>query len=432
MPKKLIIQGDQELSGKIKISGAKNSATKLMIASLLTEEEVRLDNVPHIGDVDITAEICKAVGAQIKKGKHTLMLSTPKITNTKVTEQTSKNRLSVLAIPALLHRAGEAELPVVGGDKIGARPVNYHIEALQKMGAKIKETAEGYSAHTDGLRGADIWLEYPSVGATESVILAGVLAKGRTVIHNAATEPEVSELIMMLQKMGAIVEPRAHQVIIIDGVRKLNGAEHTVMADRLEAAAYALLGIATGGEVFVEGARHAHLMPLLNSLHKIGAGFKVHETGIRFSRDSEKLHAAEITTDVWPGFSTDWQQPMAVLLTQAHGQSIINETVYENRFEYTKTLNRMGADIKVFDVREKQKSKKFRGSFYNQSAKIIGPTPLRGTKITIPDIRAGMAQLIAAFIAKGESEITGIEHLLRGYDELLTKLRSLGAKFSVK
>lgn len=428
MAKSLIISGGQKLSGAVRISGAKNSVTKLMVASLLTDAPVNLYNVPHIGDVEITAEICRAVGAKITKKPHQLELCTPQIKSTQVKEQTSKNRLSVLTIPALLHRTGKAQLPVVGGDNIGARPVNFHIEALKKMGASITETKGGYLAETSGLRGADIWLKYPSVGATENIILAGVLARGRTVIHNAATEPEVTELVMMLQKMGAIIELRAHQVIIIEGVKKLGGTEYSVMPDRLEAAAYGIIAIATGGEIFVEEARQEHLVTLLNSIRKLGAEFVIEKTGIRF-KGGQNLKAIEITTDVWPGFSTDWQQPMAVLLTQSKGRSIINETVYENRFEYIKTLNRMGANIKIFDARKTNSDKQFRGSFYNQSAEIVGPTPLSATQIAIPDIRAGMAQVIAALIAKGESEITGIEHLLRGYDDFLLKLKSIGAKF---
>ncbi|MBI3983842.1 UDP-N-acetylglucosamine 1-carboxyvinyltransferase [Candidatus Microgenomates bacterium] len=434
MTGQLIITGGRPLEGEVAASGAKNSVTKLMIASLLTNEPVVLYNVPRIGDVDITREICEQIGSQVTQEDHTLTLHAPSVAATQVKEQTSKNRLSVLAIAPLLHRAGEAKLPVVGGDRIGARPVNYHIEALRRMGAEIQETPEGYRATASKLHGTPVSLPYPSVGATENILLTAVLAKGRTEIRNAATEPEVTELVMLLQRMGAIIEFGANRLIIIDGVDRLHGTAYTVMNDRLETASYGMLALATGGKITVTNSHQTHLVTFLNAVRRMGADYRITDRAITFSRARRQLKAITVTTAVWPGFSSDWQQPLGVLLTQATGRSVIHETVYEHRFEYTKTLNRMGAQIEIFDARKQDPGliTEFAGTHYDQSAAITGPTALHGTEIEIPDIRAGMAYIIAALTAQGTSTITGIEHLLRGYEDPLSKLKAVGADFKAE
>lgn len=431
MPQKLIIHGGRPLHGQVTISGAKNSVTKLMVASLLTDEKVVLYNVPHIGDVDITREIIAQIGSQVELEEHVLTIRTPKIANTRVKELHRKNRISVLALGPLLHRAGEAFLPIVGGDDIGARPVNYHVAALKQMGVTVKETPGGYEARAKNIRGTEVTLPFPSVGATENIILTAVLARGRTIIRGAATEPEVLDLVMLLQRMGAIIEFRANRVVIIDGVDKLRGASYSVIPDRLEAASYGAAALATRGKIQVNKARQEDLITFLNTVRRIGADYTVNDNGITFARNGKELRSVAVKTDVWPGFVTDWQQPLAVLLTQAHGKSVIHETIYESRFEYTKTLNKMGADIELFDARDKGLADKFADSHYRQSAAIRGPTPLKAAKINIPDIRAGMAYVIAALTAEGDSEITGVEHLLRGYDDILDKLRGVGADFEV-
>lgn len=435
MIEKLIITGGQPLNGEVTISGAKNSATKLMIASLLTDEPVVLYNMPHIGDVEITKDIIEQLGAKVKFGDHTVEIETKQIKNTEVAEQTRKNRISVLALGPLLHRAGEAKLPIVGGDNIGARPVNYHLEGLRTMGAEIEETPEGYTARAESLKGTEITLPFPSVGATENILLAAVLAKGRTRIHNAATEPEVNDLVMLLQRMGAIIEYRANRGIVIDGVDRLHGTAYTVMPDRLEAASYASAAIATGGKILVKGARQQDMVTFLNTVRRLGAIYHISADGITFKRDNgHGLKAVSIKTDVWPGFSTDWQQPLAVALTQANGKSVIHETVYEDRFGYTESLVEMGADIELFDAREKglSESLKLEGTHYAQSAAITGPVELSPGNIEIPDIRAGMAYVIAALTAKGQSTLTGVDHLMRGYDDLLGKLEGIEAIFETE
>lgn len=244
---KLTITGGKPLHGTVQIGGAKNAVSKMMMASLLTDEPVALHNCPDIAEVDITAEICEAVGSKISRHGSTLSIHTPEIKATKVSAQTRRNRLSVLALGPLLHRAGHAELPLAHGDAIGPRPVNWHVGSLRQMGAVIDDTNHTYIAHTEGLHGATINLPFPTVMGTENIILAATLAKGRTFIHNAAIEPEIMDLIKMLQQMGAIIEFRANRVIIIDGVNRLHGVEYTVMPDRMEAASFALTGIATGG-----------------------------------------------------------------------------------------------------------------------------------------------------------------------------------------
>lgn len=425
----LTIRGGGRLRGTVEVAGAKNAATKMMIASLLTDEPVTLYNCPNIEDVDITAELCQVVGASVERQGRSLRLHTPEITSTTVTGLSRSNRLPILALAPLLARAGKAAVPVVGGDAIGPRPVNYHLQALQQMGAAIESTSQEYRASAARLRGTSVHLPYPSVGATENIILAAVLAEGRTFILGAAMEPEILDLIKLLQQMGAIIELRANRVIIVEGVERLHGAEYTIMPDRLEAASFALLAAASDGDILVNGARQDDLITFLNTLRRVGADYEVTGSGIRFGRGGGKLKGVEVETETYPGFATDWQQPLVVLLTQAEGLSVVHETVYEDRFGYVQDLVRMGANIGVFSKCLGELPCRFRGQSYRHSAVINGPTQLRGAEIAIPDIRAGMAQVLAALVAEGESRLTGVEHLLRGYEGLVDKLRHIGADF---
>jgi UDP-N-acetylglucosamine 1-carboxyvinyltransferase len=434
MAKTLHIRGGKPLSGRIRVAGAKNAASKMMIASLLTDAEVILDNCPQIEEISITGEICAAVGTKVRREGSRTTVHTPHITNTTVTGLSRSNRISVLTLAPLLHRAGRAQLPLVGGDNIGPRPVNFHLQALEQMGATIEQKAEYYDAVAPkgGLRGMPITLPYPSVMATETVILAGALATGRTRIENAAIEPEIVDLVKFLQQMGAIVEFGANRVITIDGVHELHGAHYSVLPDRLEAASFANLAIATGGEIIVDGARQSELGTFLNTLRRIGAEFEVDTDSIRFRRSPTGLVGIELETDTYPGFATDWQQPTVVTLTQAKGISVVHETVMDDRFGYTEDLIRMGADIGVFAKCLGELSCRFRNRSQRHSAVITGPTPLTGTEIEIPDIRAGMAQVIAALVADGESTLTGVHHLERGYEGLWNKLRAIGADFDLR
>jgi UDP-N-acetylglucosamine 1-carboxyvinyltransferase len=422
------ITGGVPLKGTIEVSGAKNAASKMLIATLLTDEPVVISNLPRQQETEIAKEILELVGARTEwVDEHTLKTQTTTISGTSVRELSRKNRLSVLAIAPLLHRAGEAFVPMVGGDKIGARPVNFHIDALQKMGAAIEETPDGYHAKVNGrLKGALIDLPYPSVGATETAILAGVLADGRTVVRNAAGEPEIKELVMMLQKMGAIIQISAGRSIEIIGVPKLHACEARVMPDRIEAASYACMALGTHGEIFVRGAQHEHMITFCNLVRKIGGQYEVKADGILFRGNGIK--GIELETDTHPGFMTDWQQPFVVVLTQAQGTSVIHETVYESRFGYTEALKSMGADISLFSNCLGEIPCRFKEQNYKHSAVINGPSSLHAAQVVVPDIRAGLAFVIAALVADGTSTLTGIEHLDRGYERLEEKLKAVGAQ----
>ncbi|MBI4437848.1 UDP-N-acetylglucosamine 1-carboxyvinyltransferase [Candidatus Uhrbacteria bacterium] len=423
------ITGGAPLKGEMAVSGAKNAASKMMIASLLTDEPVVLTNVPRQQETEITHEIISTVGAKGHwQDEHTLVVRTSSIASNHVAELSRKNRISVLAIAPLLHRTGEAFVPLLGGDKIGARPVNFHIQALQTLGAVIEETPDGYRATSKGrLRGGLIEFPYPSVMATETAILGGVLAEGRTVIRNAAGEPEVKALIMMLQNMGAIIQINSGRLIEIIGVEKLHGTSARIMPDRIEAASYGAMAVGTRGEIFVRGAEHEHMITFLNAVRKIGGSYEVQTDGIVF-RGAESLKGIELETDTHPGFMTDWQQPFVVCLTQARGTSVVHETVYEERFGYTSALKNMGADITLFSNCLGEMACRFRGQNYKHSAVITGPAKLRAAEVEVPDIRAGLAFVVAALVAEGTSTLTGIHHLERGYERLEEKLKGVGAR----
>lgn len=422
------ITGGKPLVGEIAVSGAKNAASKMLIATLLTSEPVVLKNVPRQQETQITQEIIEAVGAHVDwRSQNEVCVTTSSISSTNATSLSRKNRISILALAPLLHRAGEAFVPRVGGDAIGPRPVNFHIDILKKMGAEILETENGYQASVKKkLKGTLIELAYPSVGATETAILAGVLAEGRTTIRNAAGEPEVKQLIMMLQNMGAIIQINSGRWIEIFGVEKLRGTEVTVMPDRMEAASYASMAIGTRGEILVRGAEHAHMMSFLNAVRRIGGEYEVKPNGILF-RGTRPLKGIELETDTHPGFMTDWQQPFVTVLTQAEGTSVVHETVYEERFGYTEALTKMGADISLFSNCLGEIECRFKGMNYKHSAVINGPSKLHAAEVEVPDIRAGLAFVVAALIAEGTSILTGIEHLDRGYENLEEKLRGVGA-----
>lgn len=427
----LRITGGKVLSGEVTVAGAKNAASKMIIATLLTADDVTLHNVPLQQETDIARELVHMLGGKSELTDHALHLRVAEIASSSAMQLSRKNRLAVLALAPLLHRTGEAFVPTLGGDKIGPRPVNFHLDALEKMGAIIEIDTDGYRATAPlGLQGTIIELPYPSVGATETVLFAGVLAKGRTVLKNAAIEPEIVDLIMMLQKMGAIIELRAGREIAITGVERLHGCVHRVLPDRLEVASFAALALGTRGNIFVRGAKHRDVITFLNAVRQLGGDYEVTPEGIRFIGKPE-YRGMQIETDTAPGFSTDWQQPFCVLLTQAEGISVMHETVMEERFAYTKTLVDMGADITLFENCLGEISCRFKDRNHRHSAVIKGPMPLRAHDMVVPDIRAGLAYVLAALIAEGVSSLTGVEHLERGYEDLYGKLRSIGADIEI-
>ncbi len=435
----LKIRGGKKLEGTIRASGAKNAMTKLLVASLLSDKKCTFHNVPDIGDVEITLNLCREIGSQIKwdKENKTLEIFTPEVKTSYVPQRYSgSNRIPILMIGALLGRTDQDIIvPTAGGDLIGARPVDFHIRALQSLGARIeyremrKEGAYFAQAH-QGLKGTSIVLQYPSVGATENTILAAVRAKGTTVIQNAAIEPEVMDLILFLQKLGANISIHADRSIHVRHSNAFQEVEHTVMTDRNEVLSYAVAAVATKGRVFIEGAEHLHMISFLNKLREIGGGFLVRKNGIEFFYEKELTGGVHIETDVHPGFMTDWQQPFVVLLTQVKGTSVIHETVYENRFGYVQMLKAMGADIELFTHCLGGKSCRFASSNHLHSLVVKGPSPLQAKEFSIPDLRAGFAYVMAALLSPEESTISNVDFLDRGYEDLVGKLVSLGADIS--
>ena len=431
---KFIVKGGKPLFGEITIAGAKNAVSKMMVASLLTDEPCLIKNVPTIGELDIIFEFLRNIGSSIDKAGSVVKIATPVIKNNRVQTLSRRNRIPILALGPLLASTGEAEVPVLGGDKIGPRPVDIHLEGLSKLGAQIQITKDSYHAWApDGLRGAKIELRFPSVGATENIMLAAVLAKGKTVIKNAALEPEIIELMKMLQKMGAIVELCPPRTIMIEGVGKLHGVTHRTPPDRNEAISMACLAIATNGRIMLNGANQEHLITFLNAVRRLGGEYEVTDEGIAFWRAPAAddgiaaLKPIDIRTDVHPGFMTDWQQPLAVLLTQANGTSTIHETIYEDRFAFALDLNEMGAKIKITTDCPPNDPCRLAGKNHYHFATIEGPTPLTGKNLTVRDLRSGMVDILAALVASGISEVDGVEEIDRGYEAIDERLRQLGA-----
>lgn len=439
MSEKFVIKGGKPLCGEVKLAGAKNAISKMMVASLLTDEPCVLTNVPQIGDVAIVTELLRTIGSEVDIAGATAKIVTPSIKNNRVLQLTRRNRIPILVLGPLLARAGEAEVPILGGDKIGARPVDIHLEALAKLGVQLQITKESYHAWAkNGLHGAEVELRFPSVGATENMILAAVLAKGKTVVKNAALEPEILDLVKMLQKMGAIIELAPPRTITIEGVKKLHGVTHHIVPDRNEAVSFACLAIATNGRILVQEARQDDLITFLNVVRRLGAKYEVTEDGIAFSRTSAgvaggtsaagTLNTLSVRTDVHPGFMTDWQQPLCVLLTQANGASTIHETIYEDRFGYAYDLNEMGAEIKVSTECPAGEECRFAGKGLYHVARIHGPTALASKKLHVRDLRSGMVDILAALVANGVSEVEGVEEIDRGYERIDERLRELGAE----
>ena len=424
-----LIQGGTPLYGEVRISGAKNAVTKMVIASMLTDETCTLRNVPLIGDLELTMKLCRDIGSQVELDDHTLSIMTPHISCSVVsTEVGGLNRMAIITVGPLLHRCGEADIPLPGGDRIGARPLNFHIEGLRLMGAEVVEQNGRYHMTTKKrLHGATIELPFPSVMATENFLITAALAKGVTIIKNAATEPEIIDLIKLLQKMGAIIELKVDRRIVIEGVDRLRGASHTLLSDRNEAVSLAIAAYLTKGDVYLRGAQQDTLLTFLNTLSQMKLRFDVDDEGIRFLGDGPPPPALALETDVHPGFMTDWQQPFTVLLTQASGMSVIHETIYEDRFGYTSALESMGAHIGLFTKCLGEVQCRFREKQYVHSCVVSGPTPLTATTLYIPDIRAGCSYILAALCAHGTSTVYGIDHIERGYEKLDAKLCALGA-----
>ncbi len=424
-----LIEGGAPLYGRVRLSGAKNAVTKLIISTLLTDDLCVLRNVPLLGDLYLTLSLCKDIGSHAKLVDHTLSICTSGIHCPIIsTEVGGLNRMAIISVGPLLHRCGEADIPMPGGDRIGARPIDFHLNGLQLMGAKVEEDQGRYHfSAPSGLHGATIHLPFPSVMATENFLITASLAKGVTIIENAALEPEIIDLIKFLQKMGAIIEIKVDRRIVIEGVHRLRGATHTLLSDRNEAVSLAIAAYLTKGNVYLEGAQQDTLLTFLNTLSKMQLRFEIDDEGIRFIGNDCPPPPLALETDVHPGFMTDWQQPFTVLLTQADGLSVIHETIYEDRFGYTSALAEMGAHLEQYTKCLGEVACRFREKQYYHSCLVRGPTPLKATILDIPDIRAGCSYILAALSAIGTSKVYGIEHIERGYEDLHLKLQDLGA-----
>ncbi len=408
----LVIRGGHPLKGRITVSGSKNAALPEMVAALLTAEPLRLRNVPEIEDVDSMAACLRALGVTVERRGPTCTLEAGALGSvTPPAEPARRMRASFLLLGALLARAGEAHLPLPGGDDIGLRRVEQHIEGLRAMGATITETDDGeVVAHAPRLHGAHIRLDMPTVTGTENLMMAAVRADGITVLSNAAREPHVADLAVCLRGMGARIDGAGSDRIVVEGVEALHGSDHAVRADYLEAGTFAFAAAATGGDVELDGLVCDDLGHALQKLRQAGCTVEEGEAHLRVRR-SGPLRAVDMTTWPHPGFATDLQAPYVALMTQAEGMSIVSEFLFENRFRHVAELARLGARVTVD----------------GRSAIIQGGDRLAGACLTVPDIRSGAALVIAALCAAGVTECRGLHHLDRGYQDLVGKLRRLGA-----
>lgn len=414
--KQMILEGGHPLSGVIEISGSKNSAVALVPASLLTNGIVELTNIPEISDIEALTEILVFLGAKITRENKTMRIDCTKVQNKEIPERISKRlRASYYFMGALLGRYKHVEMYFPGGCSIGARPINFHLEGFEKLGAKVKVEGNKYIVEADELIGNDIYFNIASVGATINLMLAATYAKGRTTIHNAAREPHVINVANLLNKMGAKVTGAGSSTIQIEGITTLESAEIEVVPDYIEAGTYVIAGALCGDHLEVKNLVPEHIASLTDALKKMGADIDIQENKICVSR-VKNYQPIDIKTEVFPGFPTDLQQPFTPLLALANGISTINETIFENRFMHIPYLQEMGAKITVVE----------------RTATIEGPTSFQAKHVVATDLRAGASLILAALVAEGETTIDGIEHVLRGYENIVLKLMQVGAKISIQ
>jgi UDP-N-acetylglucosamine 1-carboxyvinyltransferase len=412
----LRITGGAQLAGDICVGGSKNAALPEMAAALLTTEPVRLNNVPRVTDTALMGEIIAGLGGRVE-GEGSLIIKTGLAQDSHVPDDLGRRmRATIVLLGALLGRFGKARVPRPGGDDIGARRFEQHLRGLRQMGARIEETQTEIVAEVDRLHGKRIVFDLPTVTGTENILLAAVLAEGRTEIFNAAREPHVQDLCLLLGKMGARIEGIGTERLVVDGVRDLGGAEHTVIPDYLEAGTYAIAVAAAGGELRLDCSRPEDLNVVLLKLELAGAHVEVGDGWFRVGRNPKtRLKPVDMSTWTFPGFPTDLQAQYMAMMTQADGETVISEYVHENRFQHVNQLAKMGAGINV------------EGRLH---AIVHGPARLRGTEVAIPDIRSGAALVIAALCAEGESVLHNAWHVDRGYENMPGKLASVGAKIT--
>lgn len=410
--KQIIINGGKELTGEIKISGAKNSAVALVPASILSDGVVKIDNIPGVSDIDALVETLEYLGASVKRDHEYMEIDPTNIVNKEIPERLSKKlRASYYFMGALLGKFKYVQMYFPGGCSIGARPIDQTLKSFRLLGATIVEENNRYTIKADKLVGNHIYLDMPSVGATVNTLLASVRAEGVTILENAAKEPEVVNVATYLNNMGAKISGAGTSEIRIVGVPKLNGCFSEVIPDRIEAGTYTILGALIGNELKISNIIPDHIESLLSKLKEMGISFIVNDDNLIIS-SSNNLKSVEIRTLGYPGFPTDLQQPLTALLTQCSGTSTLEETIYENRFKNVEYLNKMGSNITIND----------------RTIKIEGKTLLHGCEVTATDLRAGACMVIAGLIAEGTTTINEINHVLRGYENIIQKLALVGAK----
>ena len=437
---KIVIKGGKKLTGSIFVSGAKNVALKALVAACLTRDEVVIKNIPVISDFMVMVAIIRELGGEVKIEDHIAYVRMKKFKKEKISlDEAAKIRTSAMFLAPLLARQGRAIIPNPGGCRIGARPIDRTVKGLEKMGFDtLYNHNDGYfyikqnGRKRNECKNVTYKFEKSTHTGTETLVMVSVLFKGKTILENAAREPEIDELINLLNKMGAKITKIGKRTIEIIGVDKLHGTEFSIGPDRNEIATIAVAAILTKGNVFIKNVENVELSAFIEKLKKAGGGVKVQKDGIRFYY-KRHLESVNVETSSYPGFMTDWQGPWAILMTQATGAAVIHETVYENRFGYVRELKKMGANIILFnpDIKNPEEIYNFNlpdnNTSYFHAIEVKGPTTLHNAVVEISDLRAGATLVLAALSAKGESVIFGVEHLDRGYEKFEDRLRSLGA-----
>ncbi len=409
---RFLIKKTEKLSGEVTVSGSKNATLPILAATLLAQGKCTLKNVPDLTDVANMCEILACMGAKItQKNKNELIIDTEDISHTIAPyDLTCKLRGSFLVMGPMLARMKKVRLSLPGGCPIGSRPVDLHLKGFANLGASVTKGYGYVEVKCDELIGTKIYLDFPSVGATENILMAATLAKGKTTIENAAAEPEIADLACFLNKMGAKITGAGTDMITINGVDRLKPSKYTIMPDRIEAGTFMVASVMTTGDIKISGVVAEHIKPLTAKLLEMGADIEIIDNSIRVKSD-KICTAKDVKTLPFPGFPTDMQAPMTALLSLSKGTGIVTETIFENRFMHVGELIRMGANIKV----------------EGHCAVVEGKKSLSGAKVTAPDLRAGASLVLAGLAAKGETEVYNIHHIDRGYENLDAKLRSLGA-----
>lgn len=413
---KIVVEKSNALKGRVKVNGAKNAILKIMAASLLAEDKCILDDVPVLRDVEIMSEILRCYGATVSDIKNGVMeIHVPEIKTVEAPyDLVQKMRASFVTAGPVLARMGHVRIPMPGGCAIGARPVDLHLKGFQALGAEIEIGDDGYiEMRAEKLVGTTIYLDFPSMGATENIMMAACLAEGTTIIENAAEEPEIIDLATFLNNLGAKVKGAGTDTIRIQGVKKLSGTRHAVIPDRIEAGTYMVAAAITNGDLVIDNVVPSHLKPIIAKLKECGVQVEETEDSIRVVGKG-KIHSVDVTTLPYPGFPTDMQSQFMALMAMAHSTSVINETVFENRFMHVEEFNKMGANIKI----------------EGHSAVVTGVRELMGAEVMATDLRAGAALILAGLVANGKTIIGNTYHVERGYANIIEQLQSVGANIS--